>query len=694
MRIRYAIFLSICALCPAQQSEEELVKKCGSEIKWLGNLDKGYETAKEKKRLILWYVPRVAGSHMDRPAELDLYMKTGPFTNPETVSLINRKFVPVNMESKGQLDIKAYDFLEPGLVFATPDKKVVHKIPTIRTINDDFFYNQLILVLQKNAEYNDPSEETTKAQDSKTDPISLARENAKDGELSKAKKILQDFLNSSAKPEEQAIANYEIAMIFRLERNSNEALAKIKSSRELTKDKKLLGDLYVEEGLVFLKTGKLNEAKSAFQVVSKEYKDSERHAEALYYLGAIAFITCDETTAREIWKSLANDKQDTRWKYKAAANIIKSKISKYASVKPGRGYYDDGTIGESALAKCYEEICWLNEMHYKTLTEGTAWKRDKEEIDDIIKLAVRFLLNSRRSETLWDDTRYVFTGKATLPNVQMAISALCATAILEHREVNPKAIDEAIAKAKVYLMDESKMARGKDQEVYADAYRLMFFSKLLPKLTDAGEKEKTKAFVIELVKQLEKLQRKGGLWHHEYTNPFVSATVILSLQLAKEAGLEVPQKIVDEAAKGIGAARGKSGTFSYKGKGGGSLPECAGRMPLCEMALYFCGKSDLGSIETAIDAYFKNISAHLKTRRVDDHSLHNIGGFFFFHDFYPATEAAKLLKDEPRKKLYKQFLDVLLSISEIDGAFIDSHELGRCFGTAMALLSLRNCASK
>jgi hypothetical protein len=32
-----------------------------------------------------------------------------------------------------------------------------------------------------------------------------------------------------------------------------------------------------------------------------------------------------------------------------------------------------------------------------------------------------------------------------------------------------------------------------------------------------------------------------------------------------------------------------------------------------------------------------------------------------------------------------------LKLPELDGCFVDSHELGRVYGTAMALLCLANC---
>jgi hypothetical protein len=41
-----------------------------------------------------------------------------------------------------------------------------------------------------------------------------------------------------------------------------------------------------------------------------------------------------------------------------------------------------------------------------------------------------------------------------------------------------------------------------------------------------------------------------------------------------------------------------------------------------------------------------------------------------------------------RRKLQGQQLQLVLDLPEFDGCFVDSHELGRCYGTAMALLSL------
>ncbi len=683
----YSILGAICVvnlLSVTEDLQEKELLKCGSEIEWVKDINQAYKLATERKRLILWYVPRIKGNHMRDMyvGHLDYYMKTGPFTNPEIVTLIKRKFVPLNMKSTETLGIKAPEFMEPGLVFVTPDKKIVHKISAIRTFNDEFFYNQFLLVLEKNPEFNTPSEEAEKAKSNiSMNPLNYARELACDGNLTEAEKLLSAIPKGKS-DEVHAQFLYELGRVCRLLRKGGESLNHLKEAREKSSDKKVLGDITVEEGLVLLKSGKIDEARAKYERVRKEYPDCPRITEAFYYLGAIYMLASEEKMAREVWEQLVKDgeKKSSPWTWKAVAGIVRCK---------------DTTIGESAITHAFEELCWLNDVHYKTLLEGTVWKRGEGEISDVIKKAVDVLLKSQRSDGAWNDSRQIFAGTEALPNVYMAITAICASALLEHRDIDPKRIDQALGKAISYLFDESKMARGKKEEVYSDGYRLLFLSKLLTATTDKDIKEKAKDFMTKLVKELEK-QQKGGHFQHEYANSFSTSTVVHCLQMAKNSGIDIPQKLFDGATKALNGCRAKDGTFSYYGSGKGfKVQGSAGRMPLCEMALYFGGSSSLESIELALEAFFKHHDLLLRVRKSDNHTdAYMNAGFFYFHDLYAATEAAKLLKAEPKKKFMKQFVDVLISLSEIDGAFVDAHQLGRSYGTAMAILALKNCTSK
>jgi hypothetical protein len=62
----------------------------------------------------------------------------------------------------------------------------------------------------------------------------------------------------------------------------------------------------------------------------------------------------------------------------------------------------------------------------------------------------------------------------------------------------------------------------------------------------------------------------------------------------------------------------------------------------------------------------------------------------FMHSLYHTSEAIRLLPEERAKAERQKMRERLLGHPEIDGTFLDSEELGRSYGTAMALLILAN----
>ncbi|MHC4608248.1 MAG: hypothetical protein ACYTAF_15165, partial [Planctomycetota bacterium] len=75
----------------------------------------------------------------------------------------------------------------------------------------------------------------------------------------------------------------------------------------------------------------------------------------------------------------------------------------------------------------------------------------------------------------------------------------------------------------------------------------------------------------------------------------------------------------------------------------------------------------------------------------DFHCDGQLAGFFIFHGLFFTSEALGALPEEGRADCADRLLEWLCAIPEMDGSFIDSHELGKSYGTAMALLALRNC---
>jgi hypothetical protein len=118
-------------------------------------------------------------------------------------------------------------------------------------------------------------------------------------------------------------------------------------------------------------------------------------------------------------------------------------------------------------------------------------------------------------------------------------------------------------------------------------------------------------------------------------------------------------------------------------------------MPLCELALFLFGGSDAERLLTACEAGHRHHGLLAAVRKYDNHAdQHGYGGFFFWFDLLARIEAILALPASPRRsELLAQQRELVLALPEFDGCFVDSHELGRGYGTAMALLCLQQCST-
>ncbi|MEC7723998.1 MAG: hypothetical protein VYD05_00690, partial [Planctomycetota bacterium] len=106
------------------------------------------------------------------------------------------------------------------------------------------------------------------------------------------------------------------------------------------------------------------------------------------------------------------------------------------------------------------------------------------------------------------------------------------------------------------------------------------------------------------------------------------------------------------------------------------------------------GASDQSRLLAAIEAGERHHGLLAEVRKYDDHaSRYGYGGFFFWFDMLGRAEAIAELADVARRReLAAALRGRVLALPEVDGCFVDSHELGRCYGTAMALLCLDTLA--
>lgn len=568
--------------------------RAGSAVEWRKDLATALADAKASQRPVFWYVPTVPGSPMDRRPELDRVMMSGPFSWPETIAILNERFVPLRA-TPARDDAKARElvrgkFIEPGFLVLGHDGKEVSRCDRITTLAPDWWRARLGEALGEDL----PCRLTGRVQDA------LAA--YAQGEPAAAERLLRGVIEGSAvEGADPSVARFLLGVVLRRQRQFEAA--------------------------------------------------------------------------------------DAAWDALVAATPEHPLAAKIAAEREGHGPFLRGIEEWKPLPAAV-----LGGARTSTQAAAGAYPRAA-----MIKRSLQFLVDQQEEDGGYRDSIYDFGGTDSLPNVYMAITSLVGWALLEHRDSLVgelrTAVDAALARIDGLIRDETRIAsEDRDEIVWAHAYRLRVLCRWMDGGDEARSRSLTKA--QEMVAALAGLQEESGAWFHEYSNPFVLSTVLLALHHAKVKGLEVPDDAITRGVRALQQCRAQNGGFPY-GMARQSarridLAGAAGRMPLCELALLRFGASDQERLGAALTAAFEHHHRLEAIRKYDDHadSL-GYGGFFFWYDLRARSEAIAAISDDAARARWQALQDaIVLALPEIDGCFVDSHELGRCYGTAMALLCL------
>lgn len=405
-------------------------------------------------------------------------------------------------------------------------------------------------------------------------------------------------------------------------------------------------------------------------------------AEARFLQGAAMCRSHRPLEARALWSRLADDLPDEPWAWKAAAEAE-------GHGPFGRGFEDFGGLPEAVLRVAGEG----SRAPPSSYAEAELWRR-----------GVAFLLRMEEGDGMYRDSTYDFGGSDSLPNVHGAVAALCGMALLAAAQRHDEgAVDlgaagrqelaTVLARIVAGAGDDGLLAlEDRDEILWAWAYR----ARLLARVAAARPGDAAAAARAPLqhaVDRLQALQPENGAWFHEYANPFAIATALQALHVARAAGATVDQDKIDRGLRALAHCRAQNGAYTYgygRGAARAAVPGAAGRMPICELALRLWDGSDDDRLRAAVAAGMEHHGLLARVRKYDDHAdEHGYGGFFFWFDLLGRAEAVMALPpDAERERWRAQLRKLVLDLPEFDGAFVDSHELGRCYGTAMGLLCL------
>jgi len=112
--------------------------KIGTAIQWRTDFTTARRESAASGKPILWYVPRLPDTFMDRKKEVDRYMRAGFWSVPEVYTSANQNYIPLMLIPDRPLaeayDLQRFKFIEPGFLVLKPDASVSFKIDRITTM--------------------------------------------------------------------------------------------------------------------------------------------------------------------------------------------------------------------------------------------------------------------------------------------------------------------------------------------------------------------------------------------------------------------------------------------------------------------------------------------------------------------------------------------------------------------------------
>jgi len=348
------------------------------------------------------------------------------------------------------------------------------------------------------------------------------------------------------------------------------------------------------------------------------------------------------------------------------------------------------------------------------------------EVEAAIEAGVRWLVENQRPDGAFGShhTRRPIEVLADVPGshdaFRVATTALCVMALAKLGE-GSEAAERAHERALDGLLRDFDVKRVDGTEhynVWAFGYALQAFGEHLTRHPEDPRAGPLRAACERLVDKLGRYQDLDGGWGYLSLAPvrtyrpsftsmsFTTATVLVGLERAAEAGVDVPERMLDRALDCLARCRTPLGAFTYGplwnrapvaeinlGKGS------ACRTPACLLALDLHGRELEGGTSFR-DAYRRALEELLVEyarfqvvalrRPIPHESWYGISGYFYLYGTYYAALALDELDDPGRHRFAGPLARAVLRTRQPDGSFWDYplYSYHKAYGTAYALLAL------
>ncbi|MFO0939261.1 MAG: prenyltransferase/squalene oxidase repeat-containing protein [Pirellulales bacterium] len=295
-----------------------------------------------------------------------------------------------------------------------------------------------------------------------------------------------------------------------------------------------------------------------------------------------------------------------------------------------------------------------------------------ESVDEAIRTGLEFIVSQQREDGSFQSSEQgKWVGVASLAGLAMlsrGVRSGVGQAGLALRKIGQYVLSQVQGSG--FICSTSSTSHG---PMYDHGFGTLFLAELLgtdlqldirPKLADA-------------VRLIRDTQNQQGGWRYrpapEDADLSVTVSQMMALRAARNAGLGVPKKTIDQAVDYVRRSQNADGGYMYQLRGGES------RFPLTAaaiVALFNAGIYQGEEIEKGFQYLLSNASANSSLERSN----------FFFYAHYYSAQAFWLRGGSQWQSWYKTLKRSMLTMRNARGGWFDYNSSE--YGTAMACLIL------
>lgn len=302
----------------------------------------------------------------------------------------------------------------------------------------------------------------------------------------------------------------------------------------------------------------------------------------------------------------------------------------------------------------------------------------------------------------------------THDGLKSATTALCVMALRELGET------EAHAKGVEYLLTGGRAYRDTADLIYniwAHTYTLQALSTEIRILKSAG-KPIDERMTREALWHLDRLKRYetyvGGWNYYDFEagtqtpamepTSFGTASGLIALYEARQAGLDVPQPLIDRAQRRLSDMRLPNAAYLYASNHryiprlpANMIRGSVGRTQACNFALWLWKnpRIDAQRVREGLEMFGREhpYIAMGRKRQFPHESWYQTAAYYYYYGHYHAALAVEKLGPEAQKQFGAIVAEGVLPYQEPDGSWWDYAMWGyhKPYGTAYALMTLRRC---